>query len=90
MSARVYNNASQIGLPNDSISSVMIDSRMKLTLYVHGSLTFARSPLLASLAFGAILNQVTGTVQLTGDSVIEHRQQFRDRHCPRNDGQIPA
>ena len=39
LSAGDYDNANQIGLPNDSISSVMVGSRMKLTLYVHGSLT---------------------------------------------------
>jgi hypothetical protein len=35
----IYNNPDQIGLPNDSISSVMIGSNVKLILYLHGGLT---------------------------------------------------
>jgi hypothetical protein len=35
----IYNNANQIGLPNDVISSMLIGSKVKLTLYVHGGLT---------------------------------------------------
>jgi hypothetical protein len=39
LSVRAYNNAEQIGLPNDTISSVMVGSNVKLTLFVHGGLT---------------------------------------------------
>jgi hypothetical protein len=39
LSVGTYNNASEIGLPNDIISSVMVGSRVKITLYVHGGLT---------------------------------------------------
>lgn len=35
----VYNTAQQIGLPNDVISSVLVGSKVKLTLYLHGGLT---------------------------------------------------
>jgi hypothetical protein len=37
--AGVYNGAENIGLPNDSISSVMVGSRVTLTLCLHGRLT---------------------------------------------------
>jgi len=39
LSVGVYNTAEQIGLPNDTISSVLVGSKVKLTLYVHGGLT---------------------------------------------------
>ena len=34
-----YNTATEIGLPNDSISSVMVGSNVYIVLYVHGGLT---------------------------------------------------
>jgi hypothetical protein len=34
-----YNTSDQIGLPNDIISSVMVGSKVRLTLYLHGGLT---------------------------------------------------
>ena len=39
LSVRNYNTPEEIGLPNDSISSVLVGSNVKLTLYLHGGLT---------------------------------------------------
>jgi hypothetical protein len=39
LTAGSYNNADQTGLPNDSISSVIVGSNVNLTLCVHGGLT---------------------------------------------------
>lgn len=39
LAAGIYNTAEQIGLLNDTISSVMVGSNVRLTLFVHGGLT---------------------------------------------------
>lgn len=39
LSKGIYNSATEIGLPNDSISSVMVGSNINVVLYVHGGLT---------------------------------------------------